>query len=400
MKRLVYWKMIRRMDWVMTLVVLILIMTGIVFIYSAGRGCDDPTLTTLSRRQIVWSAIGIVAFVGFALLDYHVLANVSWWLYVAGVMLLVMVLMPQIGHRMYGARRWLQIGGISVLQPSELMKLAIIILMARIFGWPDRRAVGWPLVISCLALVLLPVALIIKQPDLGTALILLLVFGAVILVAGTPVRIIGGLAAAALLSCALLVGVVLLPEKVGWSEEKQEKIWNTLGFSEYQRERLLVFFDSKRDPLGAGWSKAQSQIAVGSGGVWGKGYLEGTQNILGFLPRTVAPNDFIFSVIAEEKGFVGASMVLFLYAVLLGCVIRAAAFARDRVGMMMCAGVAAMLFCHVFVNVAMTIGLLPVTGTPLPLISYGGSFMLTVMIALGITQSVYIRGSRNRSGIA
>ena len=158
----------------------------------------------------------------------------------------------------------------------------------------------------------------------------------------------------------------------------------------------MVFFHPDRDPQGAGWNKMQSEIAVGSGGFSGKGYLKGTQNVLGFLPRTVAPTDFIFSVIGEEMGFMGSSLLLFLYATLFMSIARAAIRSRDRQGRYLALGVLGMLFTHVFINIAMTVGLMPITGLPLPLISYGGSFMLSTMIALGLTQSVYIR-RRERS---
>jgi rod shape determining protein RodA len=178
----------------------------------------------------------------------------------------------------------------------------------------------------------------------------------------------------------ILGGIGLLLSPLGW-----------FVLDGYQKERILVFFDASRDPLGAGWNKIQSEIAVGSGGWSGKGLLMGTQNILGFLPRTVAPTDFIFSVIAEESGFIGVALVLGLYAVLIICGIRAALSARDTLGRMLAAGVVTSLFCHMFVNVAMTVGLAPITGLPLPLISYGGSFMVCTMTGLGLVQSVYVR---------
>jgi rod shape determining protein RodA len=157
---------------------------------------------------------------------------------------------------------------------------------------------------------------------------------------------------------------------------------------------MMVFFDPARDPLGSGWNKIQSEIAVGSGGMAGKGYLKGTQNVLGFLPRTVAPTDFIFSVIAEETGFIGSVLLLSLYAMLVWGGLRAALRARDKFGRLLAVGVVVLMFVHLFVNMAMTIGLMPVTGLPLPLISYGGSFMVCTMVGLGLVQSVYVRRVR------
>ena len=195
---------------------------------------------------------------------------------------------------------------------------------------------------------------------------------AMMFVAGIPMRS---------LAILTLLGLMMLP--VGW-----------FALGDYQKERIMVFFDPARDPHGAGWNKTQSEIAVGSGGMAGKGVLKGTQNILGFLPRTVAPTDFIFSVVAEELGFMGSALTLCLFGALFSAGIRTSIRAPDRFGALLAVGVVAMLFSHVFVNIAMTIGLMPITGLPLPLISYGGSFMLSTMIAIGIVQSVYIRRLR------
>jgi len=213
-----------------------------------------------------------------------------------------------------------------------------------------------------------PLLLIFAQPDLGSAVILTLVALVMLFVAGVRVKHLLLLA---------LAGLLALPV-----------VW--LRMREYQKARLTVFLDPDRDPLGAGWNLNQSLIAVGSGGLTGKGYLQGTQNLLGYLPRTVAPNDFLFSVIAEEKGFAGSVCVIGLFAVVLFRGLRIAAEARDRLGMLLATGIVALLFFHVFVNIGMTIGLLPVKGLPLPLLSYGGSFVLATMTALGLLQNVWI----------
>ena len=181
---------------------------------------------------------------------------------------------------------------------------------------------------------------------------------------------------------------------LGATPQAQERITAMTGLSDYQRNRIMVFFRADEDPLGAGWNKLQSEIAVGSGGLWGKGFRKGTQNILGFLPRTVAPNDFIYSVIAEETGFMGSMGILALFGMLFWGGLRAAMAARDKLGRLLCVGVVSLLFCHVFINIAMTVGLMPITGLPLPLLSYGGSFMIVVMSALGLMQSVHIRSRR------
>jgi rod shape determining protein RodA len=219
-----------------------------------------------------------------------------------------------------------------------------------------------------LALVAVPFLLILVEPDLGSALVLAPVALVMLWVAGARGKH---------LLWVVALGLVLSP--LAW--------WH---LKPYQRQRLTVFLNPARDPLGAGWNLNQSLIAVGSGGPTGKGYLQGTQNLLGYLPRTVTPNDFLFSVIAEEQGFVGSLGVVGLYAVLLWRGWRIAAEARDRLGMLLATGIITMLFVHVFVNVGMTIGLMPVTGVPLPLLSYGGSFVLVTMTALGLLQNVWI----------
>jgi rod shape determining protein RodA len=217
-------------------------------------------------------------------------------------------------------------------------------------------------------MMVLPLILIMLEPDLGSALVLVPICFGLMFVAGVRIKH---------LVLVTIVGLLFAP--LAWRHLK-----------DYQKDRLTVFLDPGRDPLGDGWNLNQSLISVGSGGWSGKGYLQGTQNLLGYLPRTVAPNDFLFSVIAEEEGFVGSLCVVGLYAVILFSGLRIAANARDRLGMLLATGVVVMLFFHVFINVGMTIGLMPVTGLPLPLLSYGGSFVLASMTALGLLQNVWI----------
>ncbi len=260
-----------------------------------------------------------------------------------------------------------------MIQPSEFAKLGTLFILARFLSQPSRDVTDPKCLVQVLLILAVPFALIFKQPDLGTALTLVPLAVALMFVAGVPVRylVILGLA-----------GLCLVP--VLWF----------FALGDYQKERIMVFFDPARDPLGSGWNKIQSEIAVGSGGIAGKGYLKGTQNILGFLPRTVAPTDFIFSVIAEELGFVGSALLLSLFATLVVGGLRAALRARDKFGRLLAVGVVVLMFFHAFVNMAMTIGLMPVTGIPLPLISYGGSFMVCTMVGLGLVQSVYVRRVR------
>ena len=365
---------------------------GIIFIYSATCNFPEQAGVRLHEKQLGWAALGLVCFFGFALTDYHQLLRPAWWLYIVGLLLLVLVFVPHVGLKMYGAKRWLQLAGVRFFQPAELMKIAFVILLARLFGYPGRSVRRWRYVIIGVLATFLPTVLIVKQPDLGTAMVFLPVLLAVMFAAGVPGRAITFFLISGGLIVLLALSAILLPPRLGLPEQKHKQLLMRAGINPYQRERVLVFFDSQRDPLGSGWNKAQSQIAVGSGGLFGKGFFQGTQNILGFLPRPVKPTDFVFSVIAEEKGFVGALTTLACFGALLYGGLRAAALAGDKMGRLLCVGLMTMVFCHIFINIAMTIGLVPITGIPLPLVSYGGTFMVSTMSALGIVQSVHIRG--------
>ncbi|MDD5482192.1 MAG: rod shape-determining protein RodA [Kiritimatiellae bacterium] len=383
---------LRRLNFPILAAMFVLLGLGIVFIYSATANMADREGIRLYEKQIGWAALGFACFLGFALTDYHYLTRLAWWIYAAGLILLALVFVPHIGLEMYGAKRWLQVGGARLFQPAEFMKIALAIVLARLFGWPGRPVRRLRYAVIGVLVTLLPAALIIKQPDLGTAIVFFPVLLGVMFAAGAPGKTIFFFLATAGLIVLLALSVVFLPARFGLPEQEHKELLMRAGITPYQRERILVFFDSGRDPLGSGWNKAQSRIAVGSGGLFGKGFLRGTQNILGFLPRTVKPTDFVFAVIAEEKGFAGVLFTLTVFAVLIYGALRSAAVARDKMGRLLCVGLAAMIFCHIFINIAMTVGLAPITGIPLPLISYGGTFIVSTMSALGIVQSVHIRG--------
>lgn len=359
----------RRLDWGFVLAILALVAVGIAFIYSASARSESAALNAMTERQILWVAVGLACFAAVVLADYHRTGDAAWMAYLGSLVLLVLVLV--MGRKVYGAYRWLNLFGVQI-QPSEFAKLGTVLALARFLSPPSRDPADPRTLLLVLAIVAVPYALILKQPDLGTATTLVPVAFMMMFVAGVPMRYLGGLV--------LLGALAAVP---GW-----------FVLDEYQKERLLVFFDPGRDPLGTGWNSIQSGIAVGSGGFAGKGYMMGTQNILGFLPRTVAPTDFIFSVIAEETGFVGSALLLLLYAAVVGGCLRAALASRDKLGRLLAVGVVTLLFCHVFVNMAMTVGLMPITGLPLPLVSYGGSFMVCTMVGLGLVQSVYVRRFR------
>lgn len=379
--------LVGRMNWVMNLAVVLLIAVGVLFIFSATHAREDSTVD-LWRQQVVWAGVGLLCYVVTAMTDYRHLRDVSWGFYAMALILLVAVLF--FGTRIYGARRWLMLFGVGV-QPSELGKIAVILAGTCLMAPPadkfeGRPGMGWSFLLAGV-----PMLLIMKEPDLGSALVCVPLVMAMLYAAGAAVRPMVALVVAGVLLVTVVLGAVALPEKLGVSAEAQDRFFRTIRVSDYQRDRIAVFLQPGKDLKGTGWNKRQSQIAVGSGGLTGKGYLNGTQNKLGYLPNTVAPTDFIFAVIAEEWGFAGAAGVLVGFAVLVVAGLYSAMVARDKMGRVLCVGIVTLLFTHVFVNVAMTMGLVPIVGIPLPLISYGGTFMVITLFSLGLVQSVYVR---------
>lgn len=382
-----------RMNWLITVTAVLLLAIGVVFVYSATSGRDEASVRMLYQKQIVWAAVGLVAYFAAAAFDYRRLCDGSRWFYALAILLLVVVLIH--GTRIYGARRWLMFFGVGV-QPSEIAKLAFIMIAAWYMGQPGARNDTYSTFWTIVALAALPFFLIYREPDLGTAMILVPVVLTMLFVGGAPGRPLALFAGFSVVVVLTLFAVIFMADSIGLTEERQERLLAYTGLSDYQRERIMVFLNSDRDPHGAGWNRLQSAIAIGAGGLTGRGYLQGTQNTLGFLPKTVAPTDFIFPVIAEEMGFVGAAAVLGLFAVLLLCVVLSALDAADTLGRLLCTGILAMIFGHIAVNVSMTVGLMPIAGVPLPLVSYGGTFVVAILVALGMVQSVYVRRSADR----
>jgi rod shape determining protein RodA len=384
------------MNHAISIVMLLLMGIGVTFIYSAGVNSVIPVSEGLWRKQLYFIGVGFVIYILFANINYRILVRYSWLIYLFGILLLLLVFVPEIGIKRYGSRRWIGLASVQI-QPSEIMKVAVVLVLAWLpgfFGIGKKEGGRTLKLILGFLVICLPVILILKQPDMGSALVFLPLFLVMIWVAGAPVKMMGTVVLLLLIGALAFLSVVVFPAKMGISEEKHNALLKKIGISEYQKKRILVFLDSSHDPLGAGWNKAQSQIAIGSGRMWGKGYLQGTQNLLGYLPKTVAPNDFIFSVIAEEKGFSGAIVVILLLCVLIYSCIKTALQAPDMAGSLVASGIATLLFVHSFINIGMTIGILPITGIPLPLVSYGGTFLLGTAAGLGIVQSVYIRGAR------
>jgi rod shape determining protein RodA len=378
----------RKLDWVMLGTIFMLVGLSAVFIYSAQFKSDEVVGSNWTK-QLVFAGMGLCAYTVLVWFDYKRLAAFSWWIYGGAVLLLLLVfLFPKVN----GAHRWIPLPGFT-LQPSELGKIVVVVALSAYLAAPGRDVDDWKTFWSCIAIVGLPFLLIAAEPDLSTSLTLAPISLVIMLYMGVQRRmLLIGLAAVLVLVAVVCFWIRFetTPEIEAMPKAERPKIvLPSMPFMEnYQKGRIKVFLAKDHDLADAGWNKLQSQIAVGSGGLHGKGYLQGTQNILGFLPRTVAPTDFIFCVIAEETGFMGAAFFLVLYAILLGRCMWVSLRSHDEFGRLVALGIGVMLFCHVFVNIAMTIGILPITGLPLPLMSYGGSFMVSTMIALGLVQSV------------
>ena len=351
----------RDLDWPLLLISLIICGLGVLQIYSATR---DTHWEDAWWKQLIWISIALGLMWAVTSIDYHTLLGQIPLLYTLSVTSLVGVLL--VGRLVFGSRRWIRILGVN-LQVSEFVKLVIILVVARYVSELRSDEIKPLDLLKLGGLVGIPAALVMYQPDLGTGLTYLPILAVGILIAGVQWRY---------LAIVALVGALTLP--VGWYLLK-----------DYQRQRLVTFLDPSGDPRGAGYQVIQSKIAVGDGGVWGRGVTRGTQTQLRFLPAT--HTDLIFSSFAEEHGFVGVVVVLGLYFLLLMQIVQNAQMAPDRAGMYVCMGVAALLLFHVLVNVGMVVGRMPVTGIPLPFMSSGGSNMFSVFMMLGLVNNVRLR---------
>jgi len=351
-------------DWVLLGIVLGIALIGILNLYSAAA-MIEMTGIPYYLKQIFWLLIGLAVMVTIAFVEYRYYSDVAYIVYCVALFLLIVVLVY--GIITSGAQRWVRIGPFS-FQPSEFVKISFILALAKFFHRPpDRKGYALKQLLLPFLLLLVPVGLILKQPDLGTAIILLLVFFSVLIfvkIRWSSLLTIG------------LTGAAAVP-----------LLWSLL--KDYQKRRIITFFNPNLDPLGAGYHLIQSKIAVGSGGVIGKGFLKGTQSKLGFLPEQ--QTDFIFSALGEEWGLIGSLLVIGLYVALILWGLRIAVQARDRFSAILAFGVVAMLFWHVFINIGMVLGMMPVVGIPLPLLSYGGSFIVSTLIGVGLLLNVSMR---------
>lgn len=377
----------QRLDWSMLGTIVLLIGMSVAFIFSAQYKLGE-VLGDSWEKQLIFAFLGFGVYGTIAWFDYKVMATLSWWIYAgACVLLLLVFLNPAVS----GAQRWIFLPGFT-LQPSELAKIAVAIKLGAYLSEPGRDMDEWKTFFWCLAIAGLPFLLIVIEPDLSTSLMLAPITASIMLYMGVQRKLLLiGIATVVIAATTICLWIKYEKPTDGSPAGQWQVLPEMPLLEDYQKGRIRVFLTDNHDVADSGWNKLQSQIAVGSGGLHGKGYLQGTQNILGFLPRTVAKSDFIFCVIAEETGFMGGMFIIALYSVMLGRCMRASLRSRDEFGRLVTLGIGVMLFCHVFVNIAMTIGILPITGLPLPLMSYGGSYMVSTMIALGLVQSVYLR---------
>jgi rod shape determining protein RodA len=349
-----------RIHWPVAALVCLLAGIGISALYSVGGGDFSPWAERHALRFIITLALVIVI----------ALTPLRWWLSLAypayAIALFLLALVPLIGTEALGARRWLSAAG-TTFQPAEIMKVALVLMLARYYQWLGSRHVSRPQwVLLPLALIAAPVALTLKQPDLGTAVLFGVVGLSLMFLAGVNILYF----AAGGIACGLMAPL----------------IWSKLH--DYQRRRIDIFLDPEKDLLGAGYHITQSKIALGAGGLSGKGFMQGTQGQLNFLPEK--HTDFIFTTFAEEWGFFGALGLLGLYLVLFLLLLSMAFACRSQFARLVAAGAALILFLYAFINIAMVTGLIPVVGVPLPLISYGGTSMTTIMIALGFAMCAYV----------
>lgn len=376
---------LKRFNWLMFAAMLALIAVGTVAIYSAGNARAEEVFHGMWMNNLTSAAFGLVVYLALSFFDYRkVLDWFSVAAYAGAVVLLVAVLI--FGSTVYGGKRWLWF-----FQPSEISKLCVISFMAWLFGSKcekPRTGFGWFLI--ALAVIGVPAALILEEPDLGTTLTLIPACLVILFVAGVWRRGLATIALAGMIGGAAILGAVWEAEKPGVSEDRRAAILKYVPLKPHQVKRVRVFLFPDEDQLGAGYNLRQALISIGSGGMTGKGIGKGETNHLKYLPQAISMNDFIFCVWAEETGFVGSLVLLLLFGAVVvpGC--WTAFFSTDARGRLLALGVSTLIFAHVYVNIAMSIGLVPITGLPLPFISSGRTFLVTVMAGLGLVQSVSV----------
>jgi rod shape determining protein RodA len=350
-------------DWNFLGTAVVLALIGVLLVYSATY-YGEPSLST-AKKQLLWVGIGLALMVAVMVVDYHVLFDIAPILYGIGIILLLYLMV--FGRLTANVRSWIHIGGFQ-FQPSEFMKIFTALMVARFFDSNDRAYLDLRSFLMVMGIITLPVAMIIIQPDFGTAASFFPLYAVAMFF--------GGIRARVWIAMILLVAIAL---PAGWFA----------FLKPYQKERVMIFLNPERDPLGSGYQVTQAKIAIGSGGINGKGFRHGTQAKLEFLPAR--HTDFIFAVLGEEWGFIGVVIVLGLYLFMVIQALNFAKQARDRGGTFLIIGLIAFIIFHVLINVSMQIGILPTTGIPLPLISYGGSSTMMFFIAIGLILNVDMR---------
>ena len=360
-------RLIENFDWALLMVIFAIGGAGLLVLYSAvTAGWDGTGLHYLFKKQMVWMGAGFTAMMCVVVIDFKDFEKLNLLIYIGCIVLLALIYV--FGQMGGGSRRWLALGFFRV-QPSELMKIALIISLSSVYASSiSQEGLSFRNLIKPGVLCLIPFVLIVNQPDLGSGLLLLLIAASITLFVKVEKKVFFTLS-----------GVALSIVPVVWF----------FGLKAYQKARVLTFLNPDRDPLGAGYHIIQSKIAIGSGMITGKGYLLGTQNALSFLPEQ--HTDFILSVLAEEWGLVGCGVLLVLYLALLFCGLNISYNCRNMFGSILAFGVTAMIFWQIFINIGMVMGLMPVVGVPLPLVSYGGSSVITNMLGFGILLNISMR---------
>ncbi len=352
-----------RADFNFIFLIAILTITSLINLYSASHSLISIGISTVFMSQIIWFVLGWLLFLALTFINFNFIKRLTWPIYFINIGFLVLVQI--IGKSFYGAQRWIDFGFFR-LQPSETMKIALVLALAAVLSKNLLKpSLNLKDLILPIALLFIPFTLTVIQPDLGTSLIMAAIAGSMILFVGIDKRI---------LISAFIMGSLSLPV-----------VWN-YGLKEYQKQRIYTFLNPGKDLRGGGYNSRQSKIAVGSGIFLGRGYRKGTQSQLEFLPER--HTDFIFSVLSEEHGFIGSAFIILLFLFLFLNIINVAGFTTDPYGALVCIGVSGFIFWHFFINISMITGILPIVGLPLPLLSYGGSSILTNMAALGLISNI------------
>ena len=361
-------RLLKNFDFTLLLVTLAIIGFSCAMIYSASSG--GRIGAGYVEKQIMWAIFGLIGAAIIASIDHTIYHRYAGKLY--GVMILMLLAVLTVGHSSKGATRWIGFGGFQI-QPSEFAKIIVIITLAVFLIRRQEEIRSMKTFLHSLAYLGIPTLLIFKQPDLGTSLVLFAIWIAMIFVVGTDIK-----------NILLFIGVGAIMALV---------VWNTPGIlKDYQKNRVITFINPSADPLGSGYHVTQSRIAIGSGQILGKGFMKGTQRQLSFIPEQ--HTDFIFTVVGEETGFVGAIGLVFLYFLLLWCGLNIMSATEDATGRAIAAGCVGMFLFHIFINLGMTLGIMPVTGVPLPMFSYGGSSLMANMMAIGLLEGISMRRHR------